>query len=171
MKEFGLLDAGRQTLIEPPENCCDDRNPYEDFGEYEELMELKSPRSMEILSTVGGVGARADWLIAEQVFAVQRAAEFLQEAQHVVDAVHHREAEQVLLPVKPLGEQREDGFLQEGAVDAALHGLLEHHGGSVRTKVIRQLEDLLPVQVRTRVGLLVDVDADWSRETQGKGVT
>ena len=56
--------------------------------------------NFRILCTVGGVGARADWLIAEQVFAVQRAAELLQEAQHVVDAVHHREAEQVLLPVK-----------------------------------------------------------------------
>lgn len=39
-------------------------------------------------------------LIAEEVFAVQAAAELLQETEHVVDAVHHGEAEKVLLPVE-----------------------------------------------------------------------
>lgn len=39
-------------------------------------------------------------LIAEEVFAVQAAAELLQEAKHIVDAVHHGEAEKVLLPIK-----------------------------------------------------------------------
>jgi hypothetical protein len=43
---------------------------------------------------------RADGLVAEQVLAVQAAAELLQEAQHVPDAVDHRQAEQVLLAVE-----------------------------------------------------------------------
>lgn len=41
-----------------------------------------------------------DGLVAEEVLTVQAATEFLQEAQHVVDAVHHGEAEKVLLPIK-----------------------------------------------------------------------
>ena len=39
-------------------------------------------------------------LITEEVFTVQAAAELLQKAEHIVDAVHHREAEEVLLPIK-----------------------------------------------------------------------
>lgn len=39
-------------------------------------------------------------LIAEEVFTVQAAAELLQETEHIVDAVHHGEAEKVLLPIK-----------------------------------------------------------------------
>lgn len=57
-------------------------------------------------------------------------------------------------------EEREHRLLLEGAVDAALDGLLQHHGGSVGSKVVGQLLDLLPVQVGACVGLLVDVDAD-----------
>lgn len=59
-----------------------------------------------------------------------------------------------------LCEESEHRFLQEGAVDAALDGLLQHHRGPVGSKVIRELLDLLPVQVGARVGLLVDVDTD-----------
>lgn len=58
-------------------------------------------------------------------------------------------------------EQSEDCFLLEGAVDAALDGLLEHHGRPVGSKVIGKLLNLLPVQVGPSVRLLVDVDADW----------
>lgn len=57
-------------------------------------------------------------------------------------------------------QEGEHRFLLEGAVDAALDGLLEHHGGPVRSEVIRELLDLLPVQVGADVRLLVDVDAD-----------
>lgn len=39
-------------------------------------------------------------LITEEVFTVQAAAELLQKAEHIVDAVHHREAEEMLLPIK-----------------------------------------------------------------------
>lgn len=39
-------------------------------------------------------------LVAEEVLAVQAATKFLQEAEHVVDAVHHRQAEEVLLPIE-----------------------------------------------------------------------
>lgn len=39
-------------------------------------------------------------LVAEEVLAVQAATKFLQEAEHVVDAVHHRQAEKVLLPIE-----------------------------------------------------------------------
>lgn len=41
-----------------------------------------------------------DGLIAEEVFTVQAAAKLLQKAQHIVDAVHHGEAEEVLLPIE-----------------------------------------------------------------------
>lgn len=41
-----------------------------------------------------------DGLITEEVFTVQAAAELLQKTKHIVDAVHHGEAEKVLLPVK-----------------------------------------------------------------------
>lgn len=64
-------------------------------------------------------------------------------------------------------EQSEDGFLLEGAVDAALDGLLEHHRRPVGSKVIRKLLDLLPVQVGPSVCLLVDVNADWYGEETG----
>lgn len=56
-------------------------------------------------------------------------------------------------------QQGEDCFLLEGAVDAALDGLLEHHRGPVGSEVIRELLDLLAVQVGADVCLLVDVDA------------
>lgn len=59
-----------------------------------------------------------------------------------------------------LCEESEHRFLLEGAVDAALDGLLQHDGGPVGTEVIGQLLDLLSVQVGARVGLLVDVDTD-----------
>lgn len=39
-------------------------------------------------------------LITEEVFTVQAATEFLQKAEHIVDAVHHREAQKMLLPIK-----------------------------------------------------------------------
>lgn len=39
-------------------------------------------------------------LVAEEVFAVQAAAQLLQEAKDVVYTVHHGKAEEVLLPVK-----------------------------------------------------------------------
>lgn len=39
-------------------------------------------------------------LVAEEVLTVQAATKFLQEAEHVVDAVHHRQAEEVLLPIE-----------------------------------------------------------------------
>lgn len=54
-------------------------------------------------STVRLVGTSAvlgNGLVTEEVLAVQAATQFLQEAQHVVDAVHHRQAEKVLLPVE-----------------------------------------------------------------------
>lgn len=41
-----------------------------------------------------------DGLITEEVFTVQAAAELLQKTKHIVDAVHHGEAEKVLLPIK-----------------------------------------------------------------------
>lgn len=41
-----------------------------------------------------------DGLVAEEVFTVQAATELLQKAKHIVDAVDHREAEKVLLPVE-----------------------------------------------------------------------
>lgn len=58
-------------------------------------------------------------------------------------------------------EQSEDRFLLEGAIDAALDRLLEHHRWPVGSEVIRKLLNLLSVQVGPSVGLLVDVDADW----------
>lgn len=57
-------------------------------------------------------------------------------------------------------EEGEHCFLLEGAVDAALDGLLQNHRGPVGSEVVGELLDLLPVQVWARVGLLVDVDAD-----------
>lgn len=39
-------------------------------------------------------------LITEEVFTVQAAAELLQKTKHIVNAVHHGEAEKVLLPIK-----------------------------------------------------------------------
>lgn len=57
-------------------------------------------------------------------------------------------------------EESEHGFLLEGAVDAALDGLLQHYGRPVGSEVIWKLLDLLPIQVGARVGLLVDVDAN-----------
>lgn len=57
-------------------------------------------------------------------------------------------------------EESEHCFLLEGAVDAALDGLLQHHRGPVGSEVVGELLDLLPVQVWARVGLLVDVDTD-----------
>lgn len=47
-------------------------------------------------------------LITEEVFTVQAATEFLQETKHIVDAVHHGEAQKVLLPIK-CGCKREAG--------------------------------------------------------------
>lgn len=41
-----------------------------------------------------------DGLVAEQVFAVQAAAQLLQKTKDVVYTVHHGEAEEVLLPIK-----------------------------------------------------------------------
>lgn len=39
-------------------------------------------------------------LVTEEVLTVQAATKFLQEAEHIVDAVHHRQAEEVLLPIE-----------------------------------------------------------------------
>lgn len=39
-------------------------------------------------------------LVAEEVLTVQAATKFLQEAEHIVDAVHHGQAEKVLLPIE-----------------------------------------------------------------------
>lgn len=39
-------------------------------------------------------------LITEEVFTVQAAAELLEKTKHIVDAIHHGEAEKVLLPIK-----------------------------------------------------------------------
>lgn len=39
-------------------------------------------------------------LITEEIFTVQAAAELLQETKHIVDAVHHRKAEKMLLSIK-----------------------------------------------------------------------
>lgn len=39
-------------------------------------------------------------LITEEVFTVQTATEFLQKTKHIVDAVHHGEAEEMLLPIE-----------------------------------------------------------------------
>lgn len=41
-----------------------------------------------------------DGLIAEEVFTVQAATEFLQKTKHIVNTVDHREAQKVLLPIK-----------------------------------------------------------------------
>lgn len=54
-------------------------------------------------STVRLVGATAvlgNGLVTEEVLAVQAATKFLQETEHVVNAVHHRQAEKVLLPIE-----------------------------------------------------------------------
>lgn len=53
--------------------------------------------------TIGGVGSTAvlaNGLITEEVFTVQAAAELLEKTKHVVDAVHHGEAQKMLLPIK-----------------------------------------------------------------------
>lgn len=42
----------------------------------------------------------ANGLITEEVFTVQAATEFLQKTKHIVDAIHHGEAQKVLLPIK-----------------------------------------------------------------------
>lgn len=47
-------------------------------------------------------------LITEEVFTVQAAAELLQKTKHIVDAVHHGEAEKMLLPIK-CGWKRKTG--------------------------------------------------------------
>lgn len=39
-------------------------------------------------------------LVTEEVLAVQAATKFLQEAEHIVNAVHHGKAEKVLLPIE-----------------------------------------------------------------------
>lgn len=39
-------------------------------------------------------------LITEKVFTVQAATELLQKTKHIVDAVHHGEAQKMLLPIK-----------------------------------------------------------------------
>lgn len=41
-----------------------------------------------------------DGLVAEEVLTVQAAAQLLQKTQDVVYAVHHRKAEEVLLPIE-----------------------------------------------------------------------
>lgn len=40
-------------------------------------------------------------------------------------------------------EEAEDGFLVISTVDASLHSLLQHHGGSGWPKMVRELLDLL----------------------------
>ncbi len=57
----------------------------------------------QLRSTIWLVGATTvlgNGLITEEVFTVQAAAELLQKTKHIVNAVHHREAEKVLLPIK-----------------------------------------------------------------------
>ena len=49
----------------------------------------------------------SDGLVAEEVLTEEAATELLQEAQHVANAVHHRQAQQVLLPIEG-GCRRED---------------------------------------------------------------
>lgn len=66
-------------------------------------------------------------------------------------------------------QQGEDSFLLEGAVDAPLDSLLEDHRGPVRSKVIRELLDLLAIQVGSNVCLLVDVDAHWEEGQKDEG--
>lgn len=49
---------------------------------------------------IGSTAALANGLIAEEVFTVQATTELLEETKHIVDAVHHREAQKMLLPIK-----------------------------------------------------------------------
>lgn len=51
-----------------------------------------------------------DWLVTEEVFTVQAATELLEEAQHVANAVDHRQTQKVLLPI-------EGGWKSKGTLD------------------------------------------------------
>lgn len=63
-------------------------------------------------------------LITEEVFTVQAAAELLQKTKHIVDAVHHREAEKVLLPIKCGWKSKTgDHLKQHHSLDAISHKL------------------------------------------------
>lgn len=42
----------------------------------------------------------SDWLVTEEVLTVQATAQLFEEAQHIAHTVHHRQAQQVLLPIK-----------------------------------------------------------------------
>ena len=64
-------------------------------------------RQWHCVSLVRGPIVLSDGLVAEEVFTVQAAAELLKKAQHVAHAVHHRQAQQVLLPIEG-GCRRED---------------------------------------------------------------
>lgn len=66
----------------------------------------------------------------------------------------------------PLREQREHSFLLESTVNAALHRLLQDHGGAVRPKVVGELLHFFPVKIRTCVGLLVYINADCGHNTR-----
>lgn len=69
-------------------------------------------------------------LITEEVLTVQAATELLQETKHIVDAVHHGEAQKVLLPIKRgCGRKTVDGLNEEhgsGFIPSPMHAATPH---------------------------------------------
>lgn len=59
-----------------------------------------------------------------------------------------------------LFEEAEDSFLVISTVNASLDSLLQHHRGTGWPKMVRELLDLLFIQVGARAAALVQVDTN-----------
>lgn len=62
------------------------------------------PAFLVFLGFLGGTGAPGEGLVAEEVIAQEASAQLGEEAKDVPDAVHHRQAPQVLFPIKGRGD-------------------------------------------------------------------
>lgn len=58
------------------------------------------PAFLLLLGFLGATGAPGEGLVAEEVITQEASAQLGEEAEHVPDAVHHRQAPQVLLPIE-----------------------------------------------------------------------
>lgn len=63
-----------------------------------------------------------------------------------------------------LFEEAEDSFLVISTVNASLDSLLQHHRGTGWPKMVRELLDLLFIQVGARAAALVQVDTNYRKQ-------
>lgn len=63
-----------------------------------------------------------------------------------------------------LFEEAEDSFLVISTVNASLDSLLQHHRGTGWPKMVRELLDLLLIQVGARAAALVQVDTNYRKQ-------